>query len=293
MVAASLLSLPVVHASPASAQEPKQEPKQTEKKDTGKIPTEKEIEAARKKQAAEPKLTPAEGVVEVAILAYGGRQQLQNARANVQEQGTIRLATDQGDSTGTFMLRSIRRDKSWEDLLRVDLDLTPPGAESQSGVDYTIAFNGASVWSAQNDRYLTTRPEVEEAFKAQLVRDYITLLRYKEDGSKIELKDPETIVGLQAYVVELTLPDGKKTKYWLSAKTFRILHLEYEVKTAEGQPTKFRISYYYTPPRVAQNTLVPTRRVMTQDGKFVQEISISTLNFSQKLDQEIFQHLQQ
>jgi hypothetical protein len=287
-------------AEPVTVSQARQQPQQTpqgQSKDSGKIPTEKELDL-KKKETAQTKLSPAETTVEVAIVAYGGRKQLELVKANTQEEGTIRLATDQGDSTGKFMLRQSRREKSWQDLLRVDLELTPPSApEGQSrAVNYAIAFNGASVWSAQNGRYITARPErpeVETAFKSQLVRDYMALLRYKEDGSKLELKDNETIVGLPAYVVELTLPDGLKTKYWLSTKTFRILHLEYEAIPAEGQPSvKFRISYYYTPLRIVQNTLVPSRRVMTQDGKFVQEIIINTVNYSAKFDPEIFQHLQ-
>jgi hypothetical protein len=137
-------------------------------------------------------------------------------------------------------------------------------------------------------------PEAEAAFRAQLVHDFTTLLRYKEDGSKLELRDAETVVGVQTNVIDLTNPNGEKTRFWISAKTFRIVHLEYELKIAEGQPaTKYRISYFYTPYRVIQNTLVPSRRVMTQDGKFVQEINLSNIIYSAKLDPEIFQHLQQ
>ena len=63
--------------------------------------------------------------------------------------------------TGTYNLRSMRREKSWQDLLRVNLDLSPPENAQQQGaapvVKYTVAFNGASVWSAQNNQYVTLR----------------------------------------------------------------------------------------------------------------------------------------
>jgi hypothetical protein len=126
-----------------------------------------------------------------------------------------------------------------------------------------------------------------------LTHEYTTLLRYKEDGSKIELKDAETRTGIATNVVELTTPDGQKTKYWISTKTYRILHAEYELKLgAEAAPTKYLVSYYYTPLRVVQNTLVPVRKVMSQDGKFVQEVTLTSIGYSAKLDPEIFQHLQ-
>jgi hypothetical protein len=108
----------------------------------------------------------------------------------------------------------------------------------------------------------------------------------------LELKKPETIVGVDCNVLEMTSPDGSKTTYWISTKTFRILHLEYSLNLAQGQqPIKYRVSFFYTPLRVIQNTLVPTRRVMLQDGKLVQEVTITQFNYSAKFDPEIFQHL--
>jgi hypothetical protein len=291
-----LVALSLMAASLAFAQSAPER----QKKEDGKVPTEKELDNAKRSQEKTPqvKLTQAEAVAELTILAYGGRTQLKTVRASVQEEGTIRLASDQGDITGNYMMRSVRKEKSWQDLLRSDLELTSPEAAQRAGtpatLKYIIAFNGASVWSAQNDQYVVASPEAEAAFRAQLVHDFTTLLRYKEDGSKLELRDAETIVGVQTNVIDLTNPNGEKTRFWISAKTFRIVHLEYELKIAEGQPaTKYRISYFYTPYRVIQNTLVPSRRVMTQDGKFVQEINLSNIIYSAKLDPEIFQHLQQ
>ena len=291
----------------AGLQEDKKKPAETpeiKQKDTGKVPSPKELEKDKKKQeqtnaapVGQPALTPVEAVVEVTILAYGGRKALETSRASITEQGTIKLATDQGDVTGTFHLRSIRKEKSWLDLLRTDLELNTPEAARKQGaaatVKYVIAFNGATVWSAQNDQYANARPEAEAAFRALLSHEYTTLLRYKEDGSKIELKDAETRTGIATNVVELTTPEGQKTRYWISTKTYRILHAEYDLKLgAELAPIKYLVSYYYTPLRVVQNTLVPVRKVMMQDGKFVQEVTLTSIGYSAKLDPEIFQHLQ-
>ncbi len=272
------------------------------KEDSTKIPNEKALEKAKKQEEAKPgavKLTQAEGTVELALIAYGGRKQLETVRAAIQEAGSIRLATDQGDLSGNYLLRSLRKDKSWQDLLRVDLELSAPEtAQTQSTppIKYVIGFNGASVWSAQNGQYVNPRSGADVAFRGQLTHEYMALLRYKEDGSKLEYVGPETVVGVDANVIDLTTPDGEKTRYWLSTKTYRVLHCEYELKLVEGQPpTKYRIDYYYTPnsSAVVQNTLVPVRREMKQDGKFVQEIKLTSITYSAKLDPEIFQHLQE
>ena len=296
----------------AAGQDPQKKPEATgvTKKEDGKIPTGKELEKDKKAleqdktKPNQPALTKAEANVELTILAYGGRKQLETVRSAIQEEGTIRLATDQGDLTGPFKLRSMRKEKSWLDLLRVDLELAPSGAAgsgtSAPAIKYVVGFNGATVWSAQNNQYINPRPEAEVAFRAQLSREYTALLRYKEDGSKIEFIGPETIVGVPTTALDLINPNGEKTRYWIStgspqkAGTFRILHVEYELSLGEGKPpVKYRISYYYTPLRIVQNTLVPSRRVMTQDGKFVQEISLTSVTYSAKLDPEIFLHLEQ
>ena len=271
------------------------------RKDDGKVPSEKDLEKAKKQEeakAAQVKLSPAEAAIELAIIAYGGRKQLGIARAATQEAGTIRLATEQGDLSGNYLLRSIKKEKSPQDLLRVDLELSPADSASENAttIKYVIGFNGASVWSAQNGQYVSPRAGADVAFRAQLTHEYMALLRYKEDGSKLEYIGLDKVVGVDTFTVDLTNPEGEKTRFWLSARTYRVLHCEYELKLAEGQPpTKYRIDYYYTPfsAAVVQNTLVPVRREMKQDGKFVQEIKLSNINYSAKLDPEIFQHLQE
>ena len=303
LVISTALLLSVVLQSVAQEQKDKKKPAAQEpsRRDDGKVPTGKELEKAKKQEevrAAQAKLSPAEVIAEYAIIAYGGRKQIETARAAIQETGTIRLATDQGDLTGNYLLRSIRKEKSWLDLLRVDLELSAADSQSQNTppIKYVIGFNGASVWSAQNGQYVSPRAGADVAFRAQLTHEYMTLLRYKEDGSKLEVVGPEKVVGVDTNVVELTTPDGEKTRYWLSTKTFRILHCEYELKLAEGQPpTKYRLDYYYTPfsNAVVQNTLLPVRREMKQDGKFVQEVKVTSATYSAKLEPEIFQHLQE
>ena len=271
-----------------------------ERKDDSKVPDAKALEKAKKQEsAAQVKLTQAEGIVELALIAYGGRKQLETVRAAIQESGSIRLATDQGDLSGNYVLRSLRKEKSWQDLLRVDLELSAPEAAqtpNAAPIKYVIGFNGASVWSAQNGQYVNPRSGADVAFRAQLTHEYMALLRYREDGSKLDYIGPETVVGVDTNVIELTTQGGDKTRFWLSSKTYRVLHCEYELKLVEGQPpTKYRIDYYYTPnsAAVVQNTLVPVRREMKQDGKFVQEIKLTNITYSAKLDPEVFQHLQE
>jgi hypothetical protein len=289
--------------TPATQQKERKQPlpQDSSKKDDAKVPNEKEMEKAKKQEeskAPQAKLTQAETAIELAIIAYGGRKQLETARATIQEAGTIRLATDQGDLSGNYILRSMRKEKSSKDLLRVDLELSPgENAQNQTApIKYIIGFNGASVWSAQNGQYVTPRAGADIAFRAQLTHEYTALLRYKEDGSKLDFVKLENVVGVDTFVIDMTSSESEKTRYWLSSKTYRVLHSEYELTLVEGQPpTKYRLDYYYTPSSLAvvQNTLVPVRREMKQDGKFVQEVKLTSITYSAKIDPEIFQHLQE
>jgi hypothetical protein len=279
-------------------QSKEQEPAEVKNKDIGKAPAPKEAEKTKEKlaktQAGAVKMSQPEILAETVIFAYGGRPALQAARASISEQGAIRVATEQGDVSGTFTLRRIQKEKSWQDLFRTDLEIETPESTQRAGsppkIKFTMTFNGASVWGAQNEQYISPAADSELAFRSQLVHDYTTLLRYKEDGSKIELIGPETVVGIDTQVLDVAQPGGEKTRFWVSAKTYRILHLEYQMKLPNGSNPTIRVSYY-PPYKVVQNTLVPLRRVMEQDGKFVQEITMSQISYSAKLDPDIFVHL--
>ncbi|HKV39252.1 MAG TPA: hypothetical protein VJX67_08570 [Blastocatellia bacterium] len=277
--------------APQPPEKSKEEPAAPLSKEAGKV---KEKVKAAEGQA---KLSPVEVIVESCIYLYGGRANLKASRSSIIEQGTIKLATEQGDISGAYMLRRVAKDKSWEDLLRTDIDLDTPEDAQQQGapakVKYTLAFNGASVWAAQNNRYVTPLPESEAAFRSQLSHDYTTLLRYKEDGSKIELEKPETVVGVATNVVDLTLPTGEKTRFWISARTYHILHYAYDLTTGDASQPKRITVHLYPPFRLAQNTLLQTRRVMEEGGRLVQEVDLDSFQYSAKLDPEIFQHLQE
>ena len=295
-----MLFIFLISSSVADATQQRKQPipQDTTRKDDGKVPNEKDMAKAKKQEdakAPQVKLTQAETAIELSIIAYGGRKQLETVRSAIQETGTIRLATDQGDLSGNYLLRSMRKEKSSKDLLRVDLELSA-GENAQGPIKYIIGFNGASVWSAQNGQYVNPRAGADIAFRAQLTHEYMALLRYKEDGSKLEYVGLENVVGVDTFMIDMTSTEGEKTRYWLSAKTYRVLHSEYELTLVEGQPpTKYRIDYYYTPSSLAviQNTLVPVRREMKQGGKFVQEIKLTSLTYSAKIDPEVFQHLQE
>jgi hypothetical protein len=116
------------------------------------------------------------------------------------------------------------------------------------------------------------------------------LLRYKENAATINLVGKEKQKGLDLYILDLTDKDKRTTRYYISARTFHVLWLEYEELNPGAAPVKYskRFSDY----RYAQSTLVPYRTLLMEDGKQTQETRILTVTFGVKVDDSLFQNPQ-
>jgi hypothetical protein len=223
----------------------------------------------------------AETIAETVIAVYGGRQQLNSVRVNGIERANVMLPGPNGILQGQLTTRFVRKDKSSLDFKRIDLILQ--GSDSLS-----IGFNGAKLWSTLNGLQIEARPEQAKTFQASLIHTYTALLRYREDGSKVENKGQQTIMGLDCYVLLMTHDDGSQTTFFISTKSFRVLHADYELKLAGDTPTKFRVSYYEYKP--IQNITVPMRTKVYENGQLTQEIITTSINFNIVIEDDVFNH---
>jgi hypothetical protein len=177
------------------------------------------------------------------------------------------------------MRQFLRKENNDNDLARVDVDLPTE--------KLSFGFNGFTVWAARDGVSFTPEPDVEKSFIGAVVHNYEALLRYKELGSTVERAGTETLVGLEIEKLDLTHKDGSKTRFFISAKTYRILHLEYELVLQPGTPpTKYRTSYFDFRP--VQNTLVPAKETLYENGRLIQEIRITQTKFHDKLNEDLF-----
>lgn len=299
-IGAAAASVRQQNPAPKAGEKPQEAPKDTQKKPedkkdgktSDKPQDPKAIDqtpkAEKPKKLGKPETWDAETLAEVVILAYGSRPVLEYVCTNAREEGFIRIAN--GDERppieGKFKQFFLRRESSDRDNVRIEVELPDPlGGDPQ---ELAFGFNGFTNWAAQNRKPITLTPQADASFKASLVNDYMSLLRFREDGSKIEKVSSEKITGIDTFVVELTRRDGSKTRYYISSKTFRVLHLEYELKDpGVEKPVKFRESFYDF--RAVQNVLVPMRKVLYEDGKFKQEIELREVRYRlAKLDEDIF-----
>ena len=141
------------------------------------------------------------------------------------------------------------------------------------------------MWGIINGAAFTPRADTANTFLSQQRHSVDSLLRYKEDGSTLNLVGREKQKGLDLYVLNLVDKDKATTRYYISAKTLFVLWLEYEEPSGSGSVKYVR---RFLDHRRAQGTLVPYRTILLEDGKQLQETRILTVTFGIKLDDSLF-----
>jgi hypothetical protein len=284
------------HSLPARAlvlqeQKPPAEKKeQPEKKDQkAEKPSQKEQKTgepsqAKKEKAAtvDPKNPTAEQLAETVIFIYGSRGGLAQIRRNGVERGRLtRIADDGRTEESTYERRFIRGESSDKDKIRLD--------QKTPSVSYSLVYGSGRTWGLINGAAFTPRQETAAEFLSQMWHGIDALLRYKEDGSTITLAGKDKQKNLDLWIMDLTDKEKRHTRYYISAKTARILWLEYEETPTEGgQPVKYVRQFHDY--RYAQGTLVPFRTEFYENGKQTQVINILTITYGGKMDESLFQN---
>jgi hypothetical protein len=222
-----------------------------------------------------------EQIVESVILVYGSRPVLEHIRRNGLERGKITRFTTEGNSEeSNYERRFVRGENLDKDKVRLDQKLPT--------MEYSLIYGGGKLWGIINGAAFTPRQDAATNFLSQLHHSIDSLLRYKESGYTITLVGKEQQKGLDLYVVDLVDNEKRRTRYYISAKTLRVLWLQYEEAPSEGAAavkyTKKFLDY-----RLAQQTLVPYRVILLEDGRQSQESRIMTVTFGVKVDDSIFQ----
>jgi hypothetical protein len=237
---------------------------------------------ARPASAGQAKEVSAEQVAETAILLNGSRPVLTQIRRNGIERGRrTRTADDGHPEEARYELRFVRGDKAEKDKVR--LDNKTPQAE------YSLINSEGKVFGIINGSPFTPRADATADFISQQAHSIDALLRYKENESKVTSAGKDKQQGIDLYVIDLTDKADRKTRFFVSAKTFHVLWLEYEEKPP-GSPTPIKYVRRFYDYRVAQGTLVPFRTVLFEDGKQTVETRILTITYGVKMEDSLFQN---
>lgn len=219
----------------------------------------------------------AEQVVESTILIYaypGGRPVLDQIRKTTIERGTTSVTQPDGKvERANYQRYTIRGGSLDAEKIRLDQEFP--------SVRYSLVKNGDKVFMIFNESIYNPREDAAKAFHNQNFRGLDGLLRYKENGSKIDSAGKETKLGVEYHVVDVTDKQGTKTRYYISAKRFRVMMLEYEEDGSKYQRKFYDYNY-------AQGTLVPYKTVLYRDDKVIEETEIGTITFGQRVEESLF-----
>ena len=261
------LILAGVLAGTAQPVAPKTNPEKEEKKENSET----------KNEAG--KAVTAEQVAESSVYVYGalvgGRPGLNQIRKTVSERGKVVVHNTDGTvENSNYEKRILRGENLEKEQVRLDQEF--PNSR------FALIYKDNKITGLFNDQTFVPREEAALAFSNQIWRGLDGLLRYQENGAKVELNGREKIMGVEYYVLDLIDKQERKTRYFVSVKTFRVMFLEY----LEGGIKYTRKFYDY---RYAQGTLVPYRNVLLANGKVIEETNLMTITFGQKIEEDIFQ----
>jgi hypothetical protein len=236
-------------------------------------------------RAEQAKEYTAEQITESAIAVAGngfGRAVLSQIRRNGLEIGKeTRTRSDGRSEEARYELRFVHGDKPDKDKVR--LDSKTPQAE------YSLVYGEGRLFGIINGATFTPRPDAAAEFISKQAHSIDALLRYKENESTISSAGKDKQQGIDLYVIDLVDKASRKTRYFISAKTFRILSLEYE-ETPPGAATAVKYTKRFYDYRVAQGTQVPYRTVLLEDGKQTTETHILTITYGVKMDDALFKN---
>ncbi len=231
---------------------------------------------------AQQKTYTAEQIVESTILVYGSRPALDQIRRNGVERGRVTKNMPEGNTEeANYERRFIRGESLDKDKVRLDQKLPT--------MEYSLVYGGGKLWGLINGTAFTPREDAANSFLAQHHHSLDSLLRYKECGFTISSAGQEKQKGLDLFLIDLEDKDKRRTRFFISTRSLRVLWLEYEEPPTKGA-TPVKYTRKFMDYRLVQQTLVPYRTVLLEDGRESQEIRLSNITYGVKVDESLFKN---
>jgi hypothetical protein len=244
----------------------------------------------QKKEKQEPAKKPAEvkfdknnptadQVAELVIFAYGSRPMLTQIRRTGVERGKITRTNDDGRPEEISYERTFKRGETFDkDKIRLD--------QHMPAIEYSLIYDGGKVFGLLRGSTFTPKQQDIATMLSERVHGLDALLRYKETGATVKVAGRDSQKGLDLWMLDLTDKEGNSTRYYVSAKSWRVLWLEYEEKGAGDKPVKFKRTFHDY--RAVQGTLVPYRSVLYEGDKLVEESQVLTVTYGVKTEDTVF-----
>lgn len=220
----------------------------------------------------------AEQIAESAVAIYGGfggRTTLNQIRKTTYERGRFSIVNAEGKTEKAnydkWILRADSLDKE-----RIRFNQEYPNAR------FALVYSDDKIFGLFEEKVFTPRDDASKSFEYQIWHGLEALLRYKENGASLALDGKEKIMGVEFYKLDVTDKQSRKTRFYISAKSFRVMMLEY----TEAGVKYLRKFYDYN---YQQGTLVPFRTVLWANDKQIEEVEVQTISFGLKLEESMFQ----
>jgi hypothetical protein len=276
-----LLAIPTTKVNSANQQKAQQKEQQKDPKDQQKEQPKEQPKDQPKKDQPKGTFT-AEQISEGVIIAYGSRPALEQIRRNGVERGRVTRNMPEGATEeSNYERRFVRGENLEKDKIRLDQRLPT--------MEYSLVYGGGKIWGLINGTAFTPREDTAASFLSQHHHSLDSLLRYKENGSSVTLAGQDKQKGLDLYIIDVEDKEKRKTRFYVSTKTLRVLWLEYEESPVRGaSPVKYTKKFMDY--RIVQQTLVPYRTVLLEDGREIQETHLLTVTYGVKVDDSIFKN---
>jgi hypothetical protein len=224
----------------------------------------------------------AEQVAELVVFAYGSRAGLAQIRRTGVERGKITRTTDDGRPEEISYERTFKRGETFDkDKIRLD--------QRMPSIEYSLIYSGGKVFGVLRGSTFTPKQQDIAAMLSDRVHGLDALLRYKETGATVKYAGKDSQKGIDLWMLDLTDKEGHSTRYYISAKTWRVLWLEYEERAGDGaKPVKFKRTFHDY--RAVQGTLVPYRSVLYEGDKQVEESQVLTVTYGVKTEDSVFEN---
>lgn len=255
---------------------------ETPKKDEPKTEEPKKEEAKNEKPAIQQlpdlsKNATAEGVAESAIViygGYGGRNSLNQIRKTTLERGRLIISNDDGTVDNANYQRWIVRN---ENLAKEKHRFEQEFPNSK----FSLVYNGEKTFGIINNTVFSPQETALNSFQHQIWHGLEALLRYKENGSKLDLVGKDKMMNVEFYKLDVTDKQNRKTRFYISVKTLRVMMLEYEEEGVKYKRKFYNYNY-------SQGTLVPYQSILWANDKQIEETNVMTITFGQKVEDLVF-----
>lgn len=150
------------------------------------------------------------------------------------------------------------------------------------------AFDGERAWTV-NPLAGSDEPQEIRGQPADMMREQSDfdgpLVDYQQKGSAIEVEGPDTVEGVKAIVLKITLKSGRVQRVWLDADT------GLEVKSASEVPQgprTVRVETILSDYRPEDGLVMPHRLRTFVDGQLQADVTIDRIEVSPRIDPAIF-----